>query len=299
MAALGGSKNNIMRIQSLSIFSLLLLFTFTASSLFAQKTTGPKKGSLVVVGGGGAGDEILTKFIELAGGKDAPLVVIPTAGGRETYTQDAGVSKSLRRLGAKHVIVLHTYDTKEADSPAFTKPLEDAGGVWFGGGRQWRLVDAYGDTRSEKMFWDVLKRGGVIGGSSAGATIQGSYLARGDTKNNQIMMGDHEEGFGFIKNIAIDQHVLARNRQFDLFTILDKKPELLGVGLDEGTAMIVQGNTFEVMGRSYVLVYDQNFWSREGSNLKNLPEQNRQFYFLRPGDRYDMKARKVLQRGGR
>ena len=232
----------------------------------------------------------------MAGGVDAPLVVIPTAGGGDAYDQDAGVAKSLRRLGAKNVLVMHTSDPKEADSPKFVKPLKNAGGVWFGGGRQWRLVDAYGGTKSEKMFWDVLNRGGVIGGSSAGATIQGSYLARGDTQNNQIMMRDHEEGFGFVNNIANDQHVLARNRQFDLFTILDEKPELLGVGIDEKTAMIVQGDIFEVMGPSYVLVYDQSFWSREGSSLKNLPEKNRQFYFLRAGDRYDMKKREVLGR---
>lgn len=285
-----------MRTNTLRLLSLLLLFSFTQFTLAAQKTTGPKKGSLVIVGGGGAGDKILNKFIELAGGKDASLVVIPTAGGREAYDQDAGVAKSLRRLGAKKVTVLHTYDPKEADKSEFTKPLKSAGGVWFGGGRQWRLVDAYGGTKSEKEFWNVLNRGGVIGGSSAGATIQGSYLARGDTKNNQIMMGDHEVGFGFVKNIAIDQHVLARNRQFDLFTILDKKPALLGVGIDEKTAMIVQGDIFEVMGPSYVLVYDQSFWSREGSSLKNLPETNRQFYFLRSGDRYDMKKREVLGR---
>lgn len=109
------------------------------------------------------------------------------------------------------------------------------------------------------------------------------------------MMGDHEAGFGFIQNIAIDQHVLARNRQFDLFTILDEKPELLGVGIDEGTAMIVRGDTFEVLGRSYVLVYDGTFWSREGSDLKELPASERQFYFLRTGDRYDRKDRRVLR----
>jgi cyanophycinase len=277
------------------LFLSLALFC-SAGLLDAQTTTGPQKGALVVVGGGGVGDDILLKFIELAGGMEAPLVVIPTAAGAKSYDQDAGVAKAFRRLGAKNVVVLHTDDPKEADKSSFTKPLENAGGVWFGGGRQWRLVDVYGGTRSEKLFWGVLDRDGVIGGSSAGATIQGSYLARGDTKNNQVMMGDHEKGFGFIKNIAIDQHVLARNRQFDLFTILDKKPELLGVGLDEGTAMIVQGNTFEVLGRSYVLVYDQSFWSREGSSLKNLPEQNRQFFFLRSGDQYDMEKRKVLNR---
>ncbi|MEO0341766.1 MAG: Type 1 glutamine amidotransferase-like domain-containing protein, partial [Bacteroidota bacterium] len=151
-----------------------------------------------------------------------------------------------------------------------------------------------GDTKTEDFFWKVLDKGGVIGGSSAGATIQGSYLARGDTKTNQIMMGDHEEGFGFIKNIAIDQHVLARNRQFDLFDIIKNRPELLGVGIDEKTAMIVQGDTFEVMGPSYVLVYDGSFWSREGSNMKTIPDEANRFYFLRAGDRYDMKARKVI-----
>lgn len=269
---------------------LIVLLLALPMGLFSQ-TTGPANGSLIVAGGGRLDDPMLAKFIELAGGPDAPLVVIPTAAGRESYDQDAGIADDLRRLGAKQVTVIHTTDRTEADSPEFTKAIEAAGGLWFGGGRQWRLVDAYGGTRSEQAFHELLKRGGVIGGSSAGATIQGSYLARGDTKTNQIMMGDHEAGFGFIKNIAIDQHVLARNRHFDLFTILEKRPELLGIGLDEGTAMLVQGNTFEVIGRTYVLVYDKSFWSREGSDLKQLPPKESLFYFLRPGDRYDMVKR--------
>jgi cyanophycinase len=174
-------------------------------------------------------------------------------------------------------------------------PLINAKAVWFGGGRQWRLVDAYKNTLTEKMLWKVLERGGVIGGTSAGATIQGSYLARGDTKNNQIMMGDHQEGFGFLKNVAIDQHVLARNRQFDMFDILKNRPELLGIGIDENTAIIVRGNQFEVKGVSYVIVYDGTFWSREGSDLKKLPDKTKLFYFLRNGDKYDLLNRKVKQ----
>lgn len=287
--------------QTTPLFLPLFLFFFLGINLATQnvtslraQTTGPAKGSLVVVGGGGAGDEILQKFIALAGGPEVPLVVIPTAGGREEYDSDAGVADRLRDLGAENVQVVHTYDPEEADTEAFARPVAEAMGVWFGGGRQWRLVDAYGGTRTEAAFHGVLERGGVIGGSSAGATIQGSYLARGDTRNNQIMMGDHEAGFGFIKNIAIDQHVLARNRHFDLFNILDERPELLGVGIDEKTAMIVQGNTFEVMGPSYVLVYDRSFWSREGSNRKELPQANRLFYFLRDGDRYDMLQRRKI-----
>ncbi len=258
-------------------------------------TTGPEQGALVVAGGGRLGEDIIKKFIELAGGPDAPIVVVPTAAGTLNHTEETARLDLFRRNGARNVTYIHTLSKEEANSEAFIAPLKTAKGVWFGGGRQWRLVDSYAGTRSEELFWEVLNRGGVIGGSSAGATIQGSYLARGDTKSNQIMMGDHEEGFGFIKNVAIDQHVLARNRQFDLFSILDNRPELLGIGLDEGTAIIVQGNEFEVLGRSYVLVYDQSFWSREGSNRKELPPPERQFYFLRQGDKYNMKERSLVE----
>ena len=256
-------------------------------------TTGPTSGSLIVAGGGQLDEDIIKKFIELAGGPEAEIVFIPTAGGRDSYGADYRGADIFRKSGATNVTILHTSDPEEANSEAFVKPLKTATGVWFSGGRQWRLVDSYKGTKTEKMFWDVLNRDGVIGGSSAGATIQGSYLARGDTRNNQIMMGDHEEGFAFIKNIAIDQHVIARNRHFDMFNILDRKPGLLGLSIDEGTAILVKGNEFEVIGKSYVMIFDGTFWSREGSDLKILPNDNL-FYFLRSGDQYDLENRRVI-----
>jgi cyanophycinase len=146
------------------------------------------------------------------------------------------------------------------------------------------------------IWYKLLDRGGVIAGSSAGATIQGSYLARGDSKNNQIMMGDHEVGLGFISNIAIDQHVMARNRQFDMFTILEDKPELLGIGIDESTAIVVKGDVFKVIGESYVIIYDNSFWSREGYELKHLPNKNEMFYYLRSEDEYNLRERKVIEK---
>jgi len=76
---------------------------------------------------------------------------------------------------------------------------------------------------------------------------------------------------------------------------LEKRPELLGIGIDENTAMVVKGDQFEVIGASYVLVYDGNFWSREGSGLKVLPEKNALFYFLRTGDRYDLLERSMIK----
>ena len=279
--------------KTILTIGLLIITTFCYGQQPEAVTTGPEKGSLVIVGGGRWNQDVLEKFMELAGGNEANIVVVPTAGGGKTYDNDFRGAEIFREAGAKKVTVLHTIDRSEADSEAFNTPLKEATAVWFTGGRQWRLVDSYKNTKSEIMFRAVLDRGGVIGGSSAGATIQGSYLARGDTKNNQVMMGDHEEGFGYVSNIAIDQHVIARNRHFDMFNILEKRPELLGISIDEGTGVVVQGDNFEVIGASYVIIYDGNFWSREGSDLKMLP-QEKLFYFLKRGDKYNLRDRKVI-----
>jgi cyanophycinase len=280
-----------------AIFSLLLFLL--SGNIWSQDdkassiTSGPASGSLVIAGGGRLSDTIITRFIELAGGEEARIVFVPTAEGSVSYPESA--ADFLKSSGAKNVIILHTGSRDTADTEAFTRPLENATGVWFGGGRQWRLVDSYGGTRSEVMFRRVLERGGVIGGSSAGATIQGSFLVRGDTKNNQVMMGDHQKGFGYISNIAIDQHVLARNRQFDMFEVLNAHPGLLGISIDENTAAIVMGDTLQVLGASYILVYDGNFWSREGSSLKTIPDKASRFYMIRQGNRYDLKQRKIIE----
>ena len=280
----------------MKFINVMLLSMVLVSNLYSQNdqvSIGPENGTLVIVGGGGS-ETILEVFINSAGGKDSPIVCIPTAEGiKEDEKHSAGAEK-LIDFGVTNVTVLHTNDRKKADSKEFVEPLLNAKGVWFDGGRQWRLVDAYKNTLTEKMIHRVLENGGVVGGSSAGATIQGSYLARGDTKNNQIMMGDHEEGFGFISNVAIDQHTLARNRHFDMFDILRNRPGLLGISIDENTAIVVKGNEFEVIGTSYVLIYDGTFWSREGSELKALPSKDHLFYFLRKGDRYDLLNRKVI-----
>jgi cyanophycinase len=248
-------------------------------------TTGPDAGSLVVAGGNIQDTTIIERFIELAGGPGAPIVVVPTAVEGDVYNLPWDYLEPFTDVGALNLTVLHTRNPKEANTEEFAAPLKLARGVWFVGGRQWRIADSYLGTITEHEFRGVLERGGVIGGSSAGATIQGSYLARGDTNANTIMMGDHEEGFAYIKNVAIDQHLLVRNRQFDLIEIIEAKPELLGLGLDEDTAIVVQGNEFEVIGQGYVAIYDSN----------RTTGSDGQFFFLMPGDRYDMKERQPLR----
>ena len=248
-------------------------------------TTGPNTGSLIVAGGNIQDATIIERFIELAGGPGAPIVVVPTAVEGDVYNLPWDYLEPFTDVGALNLTVLHTRNPKEANTEEFAAPLKLARGVWFVGGRQWRIADSYLGTLTEQEFRGVLDRGGVIGGSSAGATIQGSYLARGDTNANTIMMGDHEEGFAYIKNVAIDQHLLVRNRQFDLIEIIEAKTELLGLGLDEDTAIVVQGNEFEVIGQGYVAIYDSN----------RTTGSDGQFFFLMPGDRYDMKERQPLR----
>lgn len=278
---------------------LVLIMNFITlccqDAIVQEFSSGPSNGTLIIIGGGEISESLNKRIMQESGGLQVPIVVIPTADGGDNYDQNFGEAGLLRKMGATNVTVLHTNDRNVANSQEFVRPLINAKLVWFSGGRQWRLVDAYKNTLTEKMLWKVLENGGTIGGSSAGATIQGSFLVRGDTKNNQIMMGDHQEGFGSLKNVAIDQHVLARNRQFDMFEILRDHPGLLGIGIDESTAIIVKGDIFEVVGRSYVVVYDGNFWSREGSELKNLPEKEQLFYFLREGDRYNLRKRKIKE----
>ncbi|MFQ5603373.1 MAG: cyanophycinase [bacterium] len=246
---------------------------------------GPANGALVLVGGGLRDQSIVKRFLDLAGGADVPIVVIPTAGGGERYDPYWRGLRQFKEAGATNLTVLHTYDPEVADTEEFVKPLTTARGVWFAGGRQWRLADAYLNTKVHEALWDLLERGGVIGGTSAGATIQGSFLARGDTKTNTVMMGDHEKGLGFLKMTAVDQHLLKRNRQFDLIEIIQAHPELLGIGLDEDTAIVVQRDQFEVIGQSYVAIYDHN----------RMLDSGGRFYFLAPGDRFDLTTREAFR----
>lgn len=280
----------------IAVLATIVVATIQVKAQNNEETVGPKKGALVIVGGGKVGDEIWDRFITLAGGKEkADIVVIPTAGEDSGIAKDGDRTvKTLKGLGVKHVTLLHTRDPKEADKESFVAPLKKATAVWFDGGRQWRIADAYLNTLTQKEFNAVLERGGVIGGTSAGASIQGSFLLRGDTKGNSILIGDHTQGLGFMHGVTIDQHILRRNRQFDLIEVIKTHPDLLGIGIDESTAIVVQQNTFEVIGASYAAVYTSG--QIAGTQKSSTGEYgiSGPFYFLREGQKFNLKERKVI-----
>ncbi|MBS7563803.1 cyanophycinase [Mucilaginibacter sp. Bleaf8] len=284
--------------MKIKLLTLITLITFQAGLVKAQQTasvTGPEKGSLVIVGGGNIGPEIWSRFVELAGGPNAKIIYVPTAGEDSTIAKnDSRTIAKLKDLGVKSIIVLHTRDSKVANTEAFVKPIREATGVWFEGGRQWKIADSFLNTLAHQEFRALLDRGGVIGGTSAGATIQGSYLFRGDTKGNTVLVGNHTQGLDFIHNVAIDQHILKRNRQFDLLGFIKTRPDLLGIGIDESTAIVVHQNQFEVLGASYVAIYDQHQFDGKIKNPSSDSGNNGPFYYLQKGQKFDLQLRQVL-----
>jgi cyanophycinase len=264
-------------------------------------TTGPFTGSLLLHGGGWLDNDKLFKktFVELAGGPNNLVIYIPTAFSEEQLDNQQKIHLdsefAAKRFGFNNAVVLNTRDRKEADSKFFVEPISKASAVFFTGGRQWRLADSYLHTKTHEELVKLLNRGGVIAGSSAGATIQGSFLVRGNSRpdDNTIMIGDHTEGFGFINNCAIDQHLLQFNRQFDLVEVIEQNPELLGIGIDSQTTICVQRNEFTVFGKSCVTVYDKNIWSNENISVsRKRPKQY--FKLLKHGKRFNLKKRKIV-----
>jgi cyanophycinase len=244
-------------------------------------------GTLLIHGGGEVPDDVLQKFIGLAGGQGAPIVVLPIAAADELSGAASQETRLFTRAGATNVKSLRARSREEIDSPEFELALKKARGVWFSGGRQWRFVDAYLGTQAEALFQDVLARGGVIGGSSAGASIQGEYMPRGSPLGNAEMMAEgYERGLGFLPGVAMDQHFTQRQRHADMTSLMRVYPQLLGIGLDEGTAIVVQQSTARIMGRGQVHFYDY----RTGE-----PTGEKDFVAAHAGQAYDLAARKIVR----
>lgn len=245
-------------------------------------------GTLVIVGGGGMPEGLMDQFIELAGGKEAARLVYIPCEERETINGIPGMVKNWERSGVASATFVHTKDRRQANTDgAFLEPLKNATGIWFGGGRQWNFADSYYGTKAHQLMKEVLQKGGVIGGSSAGASIQARYLARATPIGNfRIMAPGYERGgLGFISGVAIDQHFSQRGRQKDMTQLMHRHPQLLGIGIDETTALIVTKSKARVVGAGRVHFYDRNL-----PLFPNEPD----YLALEEGETYDLAARAIV-----
>ena len=235
---------------------------------------------------------IYKRFIALAGGPDVLILVVPTSGGAVSYDQSGECLSWLKRAGARNLRILHTNDRAVANTDSFVQPLRVARGVWFAEGNSWRYQDAYLDTKMHAEVIALLDRGGVVGGGSAGARIQSDYLPlrSPEPARRAIPQSRWRSGFALVRNVIIDPHVLARNRQFDMIGMVNAHPHMLGIGIDENTAIVVQGDKFEVIGDSYAIIYD-NQRQIAPEDVATLRTAGGLFYMLKPGDTYDMRTR--------
>lgn len=277
---------------------LAVLAALGISSLGAQ----PRSGAFVLSGGEYIHPSLRARFVELAGGPERTFVYVPTASsgirlpsGFEYEPLDTEAANPRDSLFAvelatmfqvRKIEILHTRQRATANSVAFVRRLERADGVWFSGGNAGRLADAYLGTEATKALERILARGGVIGGNSAGAIIQGSFIVRGRPDKPVLMARGRTTGFGFLRQVVINPHLLSQKRENELISVLDVHPTLLGIGIADSAGLVVQEGGFEVVGEGRVAIYDNQ---KHGCCW---------YYWLEPGQRFDLRARRPLPRGG-
>lgn len=282
--------------------NFLLLVLFLCLCLSTHFLAQPK-GKLVIVGGEQS-TEIVKKYVELAGGSNAKIIVIPNAGSEPKYWSEVQV-KEFTDLGAQADYLLFTRET--ADNPENLKKMDWANAVFFLGGDQVDLAHDMLDTKLLARVFDIYNNGGVVGGSSAGAAIMSEVMITGNELINKdstisfvtIQKGNVEvkRGFGFLKNAIVDQHFLKRKRHNRTIASLIEHPDLFGIAIDESTAIIVYPDqTFEVIGSNQVLVYDPT----GGKDIRedksgNLGITNMRLQVLINGDKFDMKTKEVIK----
>ncbi|HEX4146628.1 MAG TPA: cyanophycinase [Pirellulales bacterium] len=206
-------------------------------------------GKLMICGGGQMPADVYSEFVRLAAGQKAKIVVIPTAKAWPNREAMEGRFAVWREMPLSSLDFLDTESRDVANQDDFTRPLEDATGVWIAGGSQGRLADIYGGTKVEQALRGVLERGGIIGGTSAGAAIMSRMMIRYGSPKAVV-----DAGFNLLTMAVVDQHFLRRNRQERLLGVLNEHPEMIGLGIDEGTALVVEGDHLRVMGQSEVVV---------------------------------------------
>jgi cyanophycinase len=281
----------------------ILIIVLLLTSIFAIQIHSKTKGKLVIIGGVQT-KEIVKKFVELAGGNDAKIIVIPNAGSEPVKWSKVQVEE-FEELGAKADYLLFTRET--ADNEANLKKMGWANAVFFLGGDQSDLTRDMLDTKLLSKVFDIYNNGGVVGGSSAGAAVMSEVMITGNELINKdstisfvtIEKGNVEtkQGFGFLTNVIVDQHFLKRKRHNRTIAALIEHPNLFGIAIDESTGIVVYPDeTFEVIGNNQVLVYDPT----SGKNIRedkngNLGISNMKLQVLICGDKFDMKTKEVIK----
>jgi cyanophycinase len=283
-----------------NLLLIIILFLSHCISISSQD-----KGHLVIIGGGEKTQPIMQKIIDLAGGVDSKIIVIPNASSEPLEAAIYNVDE-FKNLGCKNVEYI-LFKREEADKDSIVEKLSGATGIFFSGGDQSYLTrDLLGTKLLDRVF-TIYRNGGVISGTSAGAAVMSKVMITGNELINKdsseifitIQKGNVEvrEGFGFIKTAFIDQHFIKRKRLNRTISVVLEYPKLLGIGIDESTSIVVNPDeTFEVLGENQVIVFNAtNCVNIKTDNKGNLSAENIKMDILINGDKFDLKTKSIIE----
>jgi cyanophycinase len=284
--------------------SLTLLAALAAGA--PQNDTPPRpKGTLFIIGGGDRDAPLMKRYIRLAEAHDTGKIVIFTMASSVPDEVGPELVAEFKGNGAKNA-VYYNLTREQAMRPGSEAILDGAGGVWFSGGDQALLTAALLGTPIHERMLRLYGEGGAIGGTSAGAAVQSEFMITGNERRTkgeegtwEVIWADdvlHTEGFGFVQKAVIDQHFVTRRRHNRLIAVVLQNPALVGIGIEESTAVLVRPDgKYEVLGEAQVIVYD----ARRAKTLRapdgHLGGHGLTMHVLLPGDVYDIDAGRVVE----
>lgn len=274
----------------------------STSASTSASSTPTSTGFLVIIGGAEdkEGDcTVLREFIRRAGGVNAHIAVL-TAATRLPGEVGDDYIRVFERLGVESVEVVHTENRDEADDPRNLEIIQNSTGAFFTGGDQARIISCIKDTKLDAAIHKRYAEGMVIGGTSAGAAMMPDVMiVEGDSETNpRVNVVEMGPGMGFLPGIVVDQHFAQRGRLGRLIAALMQQPAVLGIGIDENTAVIVGGDEFEVVGQGAVTVVDES--ESPYNNLEGLLKDEAlavfgaKLHILPHGYRFNIKKRQPI-----
>jgi cyanophycinase len=259
-----------------------------------------RDGCLIIIGGhedrDPSGDRIILREVakHVRGGK----LVLATVASHHPEGYFDEYQKAFADLDVGELVELYVEDRCEAGNRDKLSVLDDAAGVFFSGGDQLRITSQIGDTRIEEKVRSLFERGGVIAGTSAGASVMSDTMLVKGTSNETHRIGDLHmaPGLGLIRDVIIDQHFAERGRFGRLLAAVAHNPRVLGIGIDEDTAAIVEGGTLRVIGDGAIYIVDGTDVSfsnvAEASSDETLSMHDVRIHVLAQGDSFDLKRRR-------
>jgi cyanophycinase len=256
------------------------------------------KGPLIIIGGGEdrEGERVILREVaqHLNGGK----LVLATVASHQPEGYFDIYQKAFADLGIEDLVELYVNDRAETLDPEKLRLFDGAAGVFFSGGDQLRISSQIGDTPIEQRVREIHERGGLIAGTSAGASMMSETMLVKGTSGESYKIGDLHmaPGLGLVRDVIIDQHFAERGRFGRLFGAVAHNPRELGIGIDEDTALVLQGSRFEVIGNGCVYVADGAGVTH--SNIAEArPERSLSMYDIRlhvlsSGDSFDLAKRR-------